>query len=204
MLLYKKTNWFVLRVGVHACSYKVPLCERRIITLVVVQYMNPCLFLFGALQRVGRLLATMRGAARLEALPLHRALARSHYSTIQWMRLWFLIDSEVKDGVFIGERESGVAIVGTFPSEQQKINDCQIGFLVTSGGVVQKANLEDLDCSAASSERHKFCREKNVLKRLFEVIELLFPFFFCSASLLSSLKYSCRRDEKGKLIHNVL
>lgn len=111
MLLYKKTNWFVLRVGVHACSYKVSLCERRIITLVVVQYMNPCLFLFGALQRVGRLLATMRGAARLEALPLHRALARSHYSTIQWMRLWFLIDSEVKDGVFIGERESGVAIV---------------------------------------------------------------------------------------------
>lgn len=65
-----------------------------------------------------------------------------------WMRLWFLIDSEVKDGVSVGGR----AAYQSYP-EQQKINDYQIGGLSSVWkSASKKVNLEDLDCTAASSE----------------------------------------------------
>lgn len=64
------------------------------------------------------------------------------------MRLWFLIDSEVKDGVSVGGR----AAYQSYP-EQQKINDYQIGGLSSVWkSASKKVNLEDLDCTAASSE----------------------------------------------------
>lgn len=93
---------------------------------------EPASVSFGSLRRVGRWLAWMWSSARLEALPLHRASAQSHYSPVEWARL----DETLISDWLRGERwcdccrENGVSIAGTFSSEQQKINNCQsLGFL---------------------------------------------------------------------------
>lgn len=91
--------------------------------------------LFGSLQHVGGLLATMWSSFQLslERLPLHRALAQSQCLTIKRMHLDepFICDWLEGKRWLVCIKGKSVSIVGAFWSEQQKINNCQIVFLVS-------------------------------------------------------------------------
>lgn len=80
---------------------------------------EPMSILFGSLQHVGGLLASMQISAQLEGLPLHRALAQFHYSANEWVRLDEPLISDRLEGErwCICWRENSVSIVGTFSSE---------------------------------------------------------------------------------------
>lgn len=91
--------------------------------------------LFGSLQHVGGLLATMWSSFQLslERLPLHRALAQSQCLTIKRMHMDepFICDWLEGKRWLVCIKGKSVSIVGAFWSEQQKINNCQIVFLVS-------------------------------------------------------------------------
>lgn len=173
----------------HACLYKVFRCEYWIITLVLVQYMSPCLFYL--------VHYVWEDCWRPWGAPLSW---RSFRSTVHRPNpvtqpsngcVWMSLDEPLISDRLEGERccvywrQRSVSIVGTFSSEQQKINNCQIGFLVGLENWFKSWTLR-IWIVQQQVQNSRNCTIKTFLKDSFDRIELFFFVPFCSNVALFS------------------